>query len=87
MGRSAKHTTKTFDPIMIEEVKKHIAEGYSFNSYAGKKKIPPDLWRNWSREIAELWHIREDYNEKMHRDKRFYERDLRYLQDLVKVKS
>jgi len=86
MGRTPKLTTFKFDPIMIEEVKAHIAEGYSYNSYAGKKKIPPDLWRNWSRENAQLWHIKEDYNEKLHKNKRFYERELRGLQDLLKVK-
>jgi len=86
MGRPPKLTTLTFDPIMIEEVRKHVADGHSYNSYAGKKKIPPFTWSKWSRENAELWNIREDYNDKLNKDKRFYERDLRRLQDLLKEK-
>ena len=60
-----KHLVKNFHPSMIQLVREHVSEGYSYGSFAGKYNISPAKWLKWTKEIPDLEEIRTAYNKKV----------------------
>lgn len=60
-----------YEPWILEALRAHIEQGWSFTSFAGKHKIPAEKLLKWAREIPELDAIRNEYNLNARKPRRF----------------
>lgn len=63
---------RIFEPWMIAEAQKHVDEGYSYKSFAGKFHICQESWIIITRQHPELIKIRDAYNARVRRKKRAF---------------
>lgn len=62
---------KELEPWMIQALRKHINEGWSFMSFSGKYWIDSVKLHEWARTNEEVKKIRDDYNASKIHQKRF----------------
>lgn len=52
----------SFEPWMIDKVREHLEDGWSFSSFSGKYHITADRWARMPNDVPELKLIRDQYN-------------------------